>query len=63
MQQVAARGGPLLITVLGAGQGTWASALAKQVSVLAHLLLLGFGSGFGLEYKILLVNSSEGNLG
>lgn len=48
------------LPALGAGQGTWEKALAKQISALAHLLLLGFGLSSELEDKMPPLISSEG---
>lgn len=62
-QQAAAGAGDGGLPGLGAGQGTWANALAKQVSVLVYLLLLGFGLSSGLENKMPPPNSSEGKRG
>lgn len=63
LQQVAAGAAEDWLPGLGAGQGTWVNALAKQVSVLEHLLSLGFGLSSGLENKMPTPNSSEGKLG
>lgn len=53
--------GPL--PALGAGQGTWEKALAKQISAWARLLLLGFGLSSELEDKMPPLISSEGKRG
>lgn len=60
LQQVAVEVGDDTLPGLGASQGTWAKALAKQVNVLAHLLLLGFGSSSKLEDKMPPLKASEG---
>lgn len=51
------------LPALGAGQGTWEKALAKQISALARLLLLGFGLSSELEDKMPPLISSEGKWG
>lgn len=47
---------------LGAGQGTWEKALARQISAWARLLL-GFGLSSELEDKMRSLISSEGKRG
>ena len=51
------------LPALGAGQGTWEKALAKQISALACLLLLGFGLSSELEDKMPPLIASEGKRG
>lgn len=48
---------------IGSGPGHPDSALARQVSVLTHLLLLGFESSSGLEDTMPPLNSCEEKLG